>query len=435
VRGRSVTERERPDLPPASLVQLHALPAPLRTFLWIVIGLWALSLAYSELLWLTRHSWYGFDQIYLGSPAFDFYDYLPRMDYLHDPEFFTAGGYPWYYPAPGALVYAGFYAIVNLWDNWVAGYLSYIALAVGGILYAALRLARAMERRGVGRATAVRFVLLAAVFSWPFYFALERGNIEAVTWFLLAAGVWALARERWILAAVLLGAAASVKLYPGLMFAVFLRPRRWKEIGAGVLTFAAITLLALRFLEPDILLAWHGVIAGVQAWTQDYAGTVNLRYVPFDHSAFALLKVVTPGQQTFSPAFMGRYMAVAGAVMLALFFGRVIRLPRLNQVLFVTVASVLLPPTSFDYTLVNLYVPFAWLVLIILMESRRGIDMRPYTLMMVLFGLLLGPETFATWGDFGGAALVKSVCLILLLLAAVLLPVGEDGEPGALAVA
>lgn len=420
---------------PSELAKSRALPPPLRLFLWTVVGLWALSLGYSELLWLTRHSWYGFDQIYLDSPAFDFYDYLPRMDYLHEPEFFTVGGYPWYYPAPGALVYAAFYAIVNVWDNWVAGYLSYIAVAIGGILYAAFRLARAMGRRGIGRGPAVRFVLLAAIFSWPFYFAIERGNIEAVTWFLLAAGVWALARERWMLAAVLLGAAASVKFYPGLMFAVFLRPRQWKEIGVGVLTFAAITLVGLRFLEPDVLMAWRGVAAGVQAWTQDYAGSINPRYVPFDHSAFALLKVVTPGHQTVSRASMGQYMAVAGAVMLALFFGHVIRLPRLNQVLFVTVASVLLPPTSFDYTLVNLYVPFAWLVLVTITACKRGVSMRPYTLLMVLFGLLLGPETFATWGDFGGAALVKAVCLILLLLAAVLLPVGENEEPGALAVA
>ncbi len=213
---------------------------------------------------------------------------------------------------------------------------------------------------------------MAAVFSWPFYFALERGNIEAVTWLLLAGGVWAIARERWMVAAVLLGVAASVKIYPGLMFAVFLRPKRWKEIGVGLLTAVVLTLASLRFLEPDVLLAWHGVVDGVGAWTRDYAGIFDPVYLAYDHSAFELLKALVPGQHPAYDLLMGRYLAVAAGVTLVLFFGRVIRLPRINQVLFVTVASVLLPPASFDYTLVNLYVPFAWLVLLTPDERNRG---------------------------------------------------------------
>lgn len=424
-KGKQAFPKETAISQANEVVDQPGMPNALRAFLGVIVGLWLLSLAYAEGSWLLSRNWYGFDQIYFRDPAFDYYDYIGRMYLLHRPEFFTSAGYPWYYPAPGALIYTSFYAAGRLTGGWVGGYLIYIAMSLAGVLFASLRLAGVLTQNGLRRSVALRFTLTAAVFSWPIYFALERGNIEAVTWLLLAAGVWAIVRDRWMLAAVVIGVAAAIKFYPGLMFAVFLRPRRWKEIGAGLLAMALTTLAALRFLEPDVALAFRGVQQGVEGWTRDYAAVFDPRYMAYDHSAFHLLKVLTLGSHPAYDILLQRYMLAAAMFCLVLFFGRVIRLPLVNQVMFVTVASVLLPPASFDYTLINLYVPFAWVVLVIVRQWRQGAVMPVLTSVMVLLGLLMGPEVFVRWHSYVGAGLLKAVCLMALLGLAAWQPFGE----------
>jgi hypothetical protein len=49
-------------------------------------------------------------------------------------------------------------------------------------------------------------------------------------------------------------------------------------------------------------------------------------------------------------------------------------MPVLNQVLCLTVAMTLLPPMSFDYTLIHLYLPFALLALYLVDFHRKGLD-------------------------------------------------------------
>ncbi len=401
------------------------LSAGLRAFTWIAPLLWLLSLSYAVLTASLLHRPDTFRWIFYSPPAFDYYNYTGRMYYLHRPEFFTHPGYSWYYPAPDVFMLNLFYSLGRLSGNWLTGYLAYLGVALAGSFYGALRLGRGLVDRGVPSLPSYTLALVAVVFSWPIYFSLQRGNVEAVTWLIFALAIWAFGRSRWMLMAVLLGVVASFKLYPALCFALLLRPRRWKELTVGLVTTAAITLVALRFLEPSIPLAWNGVRTGIAKWTNDYASSYSPHSATYDHSLYAIVKVLTHTLHPDYSTYMQKFLVVAGVLALLVFFTRVIRLPRTNQLLFTVTAAVFLPPASFDYTLQNMYIPFAWTALALASAPSSVRSPRTSTTLFVLFALLMGPETFIMWNDMTAAGLLKGVILLGILVYSVVVPLPD----------
>ena len=75
-------------------------------------------------------------------------------------------------------------------------------------------------------------VLLSGIFviviSYPFYFLLERGNIDGVVLFCMCAGLILLPKKTW-LGSFLLAVASLLKLYPILIPVSLLVTRRWKS--------------------------------------------------------------------------------------------------------------------------------------------------------------------------------------------------------------
>ncbi len=392
----------------------NALPPPLRLLLWSGPTLWLASILDALLRSIGTPDFDGFHWIFYRPPAFDYWDYIGRFYLLHRPEFFTAPGYPWYYPAPTVFLLDPLYLLGRLAGNWRAGYLAYVVLALGGFLLVMLAIGRHLRRAGSPSRTANLLLLSITLFSWPLYFVLQRGNIEALTWLFLAATIWAYARQRWLLMSVLLGLAAAFKFYPAFCFALLLPPKRFKELAIGLLTFALSTLLALRFLERSLALAWHGVSTGIASWVRDYARSFGPDSATYDHSLYELLKVLTRPLHPVYSALLPAYLFGLGLFALVVFFSRVRHLPRTNQLLFLVTAAVCFAPASLDYTLINLYVPLAWLTAALVEQPSRSDD-RSLRLAFLCFALILGPETFIQWHGITLAGLFKTLPLLGLL--------------------
>ena len=405
------------------------LPRVLLRFLSIVISLWVVSLVFALIRSHPLRSLDGFKWIYYEGAAFDYYDYIGRMYYLHRPEFFSAPGYAWYYPAASVLPLQFFYTIGNLANSWLLGYLSYIAVAVVGTLLAALKLSSAMHKQGVSLVKIRWFLLATCVFSWPIYFSLERGNIEAVTWLILAGAIWAYGEERWIAAAVLLGVVSAFKFYPVLCFALFLKPRRWRELMLGLVVMVATTLAALRYMQPSITLALNGMNSGMAKWINDYALSYGPASATYDHSLYELIKVATILYHPPYVELLHEYMLLAGVVFTWAFFARVIHLPRTNQVLFLISACVYLSPASFDYTLQNLYISFGWLALAQVTSFQSGNPSKALEFTFILLAFTFGPETFLMWHSMTAAGLFKSPLILALILVSVFTALPDVEQP------
>jgi len=370
-----------------------------------------------------HHGWQASEPLAPPRPGVDFYIYLERMQFLHRPEFFTQHfSLGWYYPAPAIFGYAFFYEFC-VGDRWKIGYSVMVAIVAGMLLFCGRKLVQAIVARGVRNRSAIGFVLLTVILSFPIYISLQRGNLESVIWFMVAAAIWALRHRRWFTGAVVLGIAASFKIYPALYFGLFFKQRRWKEIAVGLGTMAATTLLALRFMEPDIRFAGRNVLQGVSAFTATYGKGIAPVY---DHSLYLLLKIATMHFHPNAVRLLHCYLLIAAAAATALFLGRMLRLPVTNQLLFLATMSVMLPPVSFEYTLQSLYIPWAWILLLLLTPR---IPTRWWQgLTMVLFAVLMAPITFIEHRGTSWGGAVKAVALVGLLAVSIVAPM-QEREP------
>ena len=83
-------------------------------------------------------------------------------------------------------------------------------------------------------------------------FLLDRGNIEAVIWVLVLLGIVAYTRNRMLASAILWALAASMKIFPGLLFLLFLARRKYRMFALAVTATVAFAVLALAGIGPTI---------------------------------------------------------------------------------------------------------------------------------------------------------------------------------------
>ena len=383
-------------------------PLALKVFSLVSATLVLLSLLIAAVQSSRGDSGLGWSTLYLSGRGFDYYDYLPRFHHLHSAAFFTTTeypNYPWYYPAPAIFVLYPFYAMP------AHGYPSLIVTVLLMSLLLLGAFARRLGSAGLGNSSALLLCCVCFV-SWPLYFGLQRGNIEALSWMILAAAIWAYSSERVLTAAVLIGVVGSVKIYPLLFLGIFFKKREYRAIAAGIASFAVVTLLGLVFLEPNILDSAQRTAAGIHRWTRDYG---EVMHAAIDHSAFGLAKHFTFDHHPNYHRELLVYYLVAGSFTMAAYL-RVMRLPVLNLVLFLSCAVVTLPPASFDYTLVALYVPLAWMCVATVRAEAEGSEIAGITAYFSLLAVVLSPESFLTQSvvpNLPGA--LKGACLLALM--------------------
>ena len=149
-----------------------------------------------------------------------------------------------------------------------------------------------------------------------------------------------------------------------------------------------------------------------------------------DHSLFALFKRVwhplpPPGELGH---ILSLYLAVAAIGGLALFVFRIRKLSVLNQVLCLMIASILFPPTSFEYTLLHLFDPFAMYVLLMVSYQRQSRKAPGLNVLLPCFAVLFGfiPELIRHRVSFGGQ--IKSLFLVALFVYALWRPLASLDE-------
>ncbi len=371
-----------------------------------------------------RYGRAGLEALYPSIQGFDFWDYLPRYAFLHGVRFYTLPEYSWYYPAPAIFALLPFYQVAG--HSTVAhAYAAYVLFTLLAFAVAACLFARALLRAGLDALQSVVFTAATALCSWPMYFALQRGNIEAFTWMISALAIWLLATDWLWLSAIAMGIAGSLKIYPLLFAALFLRRDRWRQLLLAVATALVVTVIGLYFLDPNLRESWHWTAFGVRKWTRDYGE--NFGTGTWDHSLFGLAKAFLHAGTPHWTLWLRRYYLIAGSAALVLYFGAR-RLSEANVVLLISCAAVSLPPTSFDYTLSLLYIPFAWLVLAAVRGARTGQSMRGLTAVLCLLAFALSCDTWLWTRDLPSLpGTTRALVLLCLLVLSAVLPLGEPG--------
>jgi hypothetical protein len=258
-----------------------------------------------------------------------------------------------------------------------------------------------------------------------------------VDWLFVALGVASYWNKRWYLAATFFGFAISFKIFPFVFLGLLLSSRKYRAVAWGIVIYAFTTVTSTWFMGPTYRTASAGIAKGLEFYRAQYMLQVLPDQIGFDHSIFAIVKELTfvshnkywqiqalyhpLAQELYYRPWLIGYMAVAAAIGLILYFWRIRTLPRANQILALTLASILLPPVSADYTLVHLYIPWGVLVLISI-SLKDAQKVRGLVLSFVCMAFLMAPESFAVIHGIRIAGQLKAIVLLILFIVSITYP-------------
>jgi len=396
------------------------LPAALRFFALFSVGLTILawvSILVCRLLNLRDLPYGG----YLLPRIYDYADMgilVPRFKYFHSSMFFSPNvGYPYLYPPAVAPFYKAFY----LFHHPVIVFLLFLVVVLSSL---AGLMVRALSRHGVPLLTAVVFSVVCVVFSYAFYFEVNRANMEIFIWLFSALGVYFFTRGHSWKASGFIGLAAAMKLFPIFYLGLLLSRRQYRQAFFGIFVAGVVSLISLWAICPDIRLSLHGILSGLHGFDLMYVQQYRPLEIGIDHSLFGFIKrVLGPLPSERYKSILTVYMALAAIAGITLYFFRIRFLPVVNQVLCLAIACILLPPTSYDYTLLHLYT--AWVLMVILCVDayhRGAASVKGVWPAFVCFAILLSQvgEIILHGERLGGQ--IKALVLIALFYIALRYP-------------
>jgi hypothetical protein len=388
------------------------LPVPLRRFLQLSAALTVLCLATEAVCALILH-WpapYTWPLTPRPELFYDLNGFYPKFAYFHSSAFFSIEPqYGFAYPAPMAVLYKAVYSLLPVQELREQSLLALIAavLALGGVI-----LGLQLVRRGLSKWAAGGFCAALVLFSYPFWFEAKQGNLEFFVFLLIAAGVVLLLKGRGYSSAAAFALAGSLKIFPLVFLGLHIAQRRWRPLLLALALVPLITLASLWLLAPDVAFTWQHLQANLQEFQTKIVLHVVPREIGFDHSLFSVVKrVLGP-----NPALISGYMLLAALAGCVLFFVRIRHLPIVNQVLALTVASVLLPPVSYDYTLIHLYLPLFPLVMLALRSAQSAWNIPGLSAILPLLAATLAPlsELIYQGVRFGGQ--LRALLLLTLFI-------------------
>jgi Glycosyltransferase family 87 len=350
------------------------LPSLLRNFLTWSCAL-ALICVVAEVfckLVLHLHYPFNFPITNPGAITQDLLSIEPHFEHLHHREFFDlALENHFTYPAPVAIPYALFFLVPKL-----ARTLFYVfCLAV--VAVAAVLLGNRLRRCGIRARSVAYFLTGSFLFSYPFWFELKQGNMEIVIFVLLALGVWAFLHDRHWLAATCFGIAGSMKIYPFFLLGLLLARKEYLKSVYALLVAGCLTIASLWLIFPSIAYSWASINSGLA----DFKITYFIHFrdeQAFDHSLWTFLKFSFLYSSTSAhiASVLNVYIVLIAIAGTAIYFWRIRLLPLINQVLCLITAGILFMPSSFDYTLIQIYTPWALLVILAADSARAGYRVR-----------------------------------------------------------
>jgi len=266
-------------------------------------------------------------------------------------------------------------------------------------------------------------LLLIAWGNLPALLLWNSGNLEMLIYLLCIAFVLTYRRFP-AAAAVVLAAAINIKLYPGVLGVLFLKRKDWKNAGIC----AAVSLLF--FLGSMGAMEWdfQRLFRAFGSFSDLYLCYINDGLI-FSHSLMSLFRYIghhffglgAKGVLSFVPCYYALCLALFAGVLFLLFRRKYAFWEELYLLLG---CAVLLPPVSFDYTLVLLLIPY-WFFL-----RESSFQLRD-KIALFLWVLIFIPENYYAsplWQELQISVLIKPLALTAM---SILIFSGKEEKPGA----
>lgn len=234
------------------------------------------------------------------------------------------------------------------------------------------------------------FVIGASLLWYPFQFHIILAQLSLI---LVACiiGCWVLLRrQRDVIAGVLLGLAILIKLFPALLLLHLVIHRRWRAIGATLLTITLGMLLTLLVVGSDDVVRYHTEVVPLNVATFQTA-ILNVSMTAVFHRLFVGDMWISP--LIYAPQ-VAKFLAIASNIALGLLLVHSIWLLRSTSkgetiaYALVCAAMPVLTPTSWSHSFALLILPFG----LLLRELLSDFDPRLFKLGLLAFVLVSLPD-------------------------------------------
>lgn len=306
------------------------------------------------------------------------------------------------------------YQVLACARGWSVRELVRVFLASSAGLYVlASLLAGAFYGEGALAAAALAlFSSVVALASYPFLFAIDRGNLETFVAAFCFLSLLCLSKDRPVIGALFLGLAIAVKGYPGFLGLLFLGRGRWR----AVLLAAAVALA----LNAEALLRLHGGAAhnalGLMNGLRGYfgfAGSENSAPASADpYHALLIIGIRWPGlfPSLLPCVAVACQVAMECAVAACAVFAMGARAPFHRRLLAATLGMMLIPDLIADYKLLHL-IPVVFFMAV----SEKAWSKAD----LVAFGgllFLIVPKQYCFLRDYVSMACLVNPLVLLVLL-------------------
>lgn len=355
----------------------------------------------------------------------DFWHYFKLFSVFHTQAFFTSTE-RFAYPAPCAVL-----------TDWLfkfgpQAHIVYICLFAAILVGSASLFYKTLRSYTIRPRSAVLFTTLLTLTSYPWLKLLDRSNLELFVYLFIASGVWAYLKGHRTLAATLWGCAGAMKIYPLLLLVLFLRKNLLRQFAIGCATTLAVLLASFWFVGPTIATAALGSFHGVTGFLGSYAGTSRVRELNVDHSILGAIKeVCLLDKSHLVRHWKHQSTGYEAAVILIgpfLYFYRVRQLPLWNRLSLFLIAIALLPPVSYDYTLIYVYIVMGIVTAAYLHALKSGRSLPYANTFFVAFAVVASSQGWIQHSIMAFNGLIKCITMLTLcaLLLAVPVSLGEE---------
>jgi hypothetical protein len=359
----------------------------------------------------------------------DFWHYRKLFSAFHTRAFFTSAE-RFAYPAPCAVI-TDFLFKFGAHAHVVYVVLFALILTASGFFFY-----RTLHNFGIDSRYAALFASLVVLTSYPWLKLLDRSNLELFVYLFVAVGVWAFITGRRQTAAIMWGFAASMKIYPVLLLVLFFHRSMRRELLIGCATTVASLLASFWFVGPTISVAALGSLHGVFGFLGSYAGTSRVRELNIDHSVLGGIKEVC----LLDKAHLVRhwkhqstgYEASVIVISPLLYIYKIRRLPFWNRLSIFLIAIALLPPVSYDYTLIYIYIAMGIVTAAYLHALQIHKSFPHAKLFFISFALIASSQGWVQHSIMAFNGLIKCIALLALfgLLLFTPLTLGREWDSG-----
>lgn len=258
-------------------------------------------------------------------------------------------------------------------------------------------------------------VFVFSFMAYPFLFNIDRGNMECLIFVFLALFIYFYQKKQVYIGAIFLSLAASMKLYPWIFAVLLLSDKKYKSIFISIALVVLLTLVSAAAFQGGISGSFAGLLNNLNKFNQGYL----MHYTGLQHNlslyGVAYLLLQSNIFHLINPLFefiLRNYFIVAGimlgSVMAYIMFVNERALWKKSALLVFLI--LLLPPVSFDYKLIHLFIP---LMLFFNCDEKSNKFNFVYSL---LFGLLLIPKDYYIIADDISIAVILNPAIMLAMI-------------------